>query len=467
MELNLNQMIDTPLYLQVYQDIKDKIHRGELKYNDKLVSKRQLAMQNGISQNTVLGAYNQLLDEGYIYSIERKGYFVANITNQYPLIDCDIPISESEIISKHKYDLTKSVPDPALFPYQKIGRLYQQVLSPDNLPILSMTDYRGLPSLRNGIQAYLSQSRGVPCHPDQIIIGPSTNYLMTRLFEILNLSPGDRIAMENPGFQGIMPVIQHHSLTVCPIGLDDSGLIIDQLQKSKSRLTFVTPNHQYPTGIIMPVDRRLELLNWAIQSNNRYIIEDDYDSEFKYSGQPIASLKHLDRHERVIYLGSFSRNIAPSLRISYMVLPDSLALLYQNFKVYHTMDVNTLSQFVLAEFIQQGDLIQHLNRSRRFYRKKRNQLIESIKNVDPNAIIIGGQAGLHLLLKPSVVFDSTCFLSKIQSAHIKLNLLSHFTMNSNIENDQILFINYSSIPLNEIDHLIQKIYHYLYASQNT
>lgn len=208
----------------------------------------------------------------------------------------------------------------------------------------------------------------------------------------------------------------------------------------------------------MPLTRRQALLNWANLKDDRYVIENDYDSEFKYSGIPIPSLKYLDQKQKVIYLGSFTRNVSPGIRMSYMVLPDNLLKQYRESYRSYSSPLSTSEQWVIRNFLNDGHFNTHLNRSRTFYKKKRDKMIEAIKTIDSNAKIYGENAGLHLLVRPSLAFDGLHFKNRALKEGIRLSLLSDYATNKMDGQDNTLFISFSNIPKKDIDNLIEELY---------
>lgn len=456
MLLNLNHESDTPLYIQIYQQLKQKIHARELGTNEKLTSKRQLAQLNHVSENTVMNAYNQLLTEGYIYSKERKGYFVADVklqVNPPTLVKKEEP---KPIKTEITYNLTRSNPDKELFPFSVFAKLYRQVLNQPPAALLSATDGQGLYELRMALQRYLSQSRGVPCTPEQLILGPSAEYLLSILLQLLEDEP--TIGVEDPGYTGFHQLFDRLDLTTMPIAVDEQGVNVQKIEKADIDLMLVTSNHQFPTGSIMPLPRRQQLLSWANQKADRYIIENDYDSEFKYSGIPIPALKYLDQQNKVIHLGSFTRVLSPSIRISYMVMPATLLAQYKKKFSSLSAPLGTAEQWVIHDFIQEGHFSTHLNRSRTFYKKKRDYMIQAIRHLDPEAEIYGENAGLHLLVNPSFHFDGPGFKKRVLNEGIKLNLLSDYADQPKEQDENTLFLSFSNIPKEDIEKVIQKLH---------
>ncbi len=456
MLLAINTESKTALYIQIYQLLKEKIHQQEFKTNEKLPSKRQLAKTNNISENTVTSAYEQLLVEGYIYSIERKGYYVSNIEFHTPINHLEDTVIELEPKCSFIYNFTRSNPDQELFPFAVFTRLYRDVFQRPYNQLIGETDGQGLFPLRKQLQTYLSISRGVPTSPEQIILGPSTEYLLSILFDLFDDQP--IIGVENPGYQGFQQLFNRANITFYPIPITTQGLDIELLSRSPVNLMIVTSNHQFPTGNIMPLNQRQALLNWTNESNNRYIIENDYDSEFKYSGIPIPSLKYLDQGNRVIHIGSFTRLLSPGIRLSYMVLPDKLIKIYNKKFSSTSSTLSTFEQWVIHDFIKDGHFSTHLNRSRTFYKRKRDKMIQAILQNDPYAKIFGEKAGLHLLVEPSFIFNGSLFKKQAATSGIKLNLLSDYSYQKNPYEDNKIFLSFSSIPTSKMEKVIKDIF---------
>lgn len=462
MLLAINPDSKTSLYVQLYQLLKEKIHQEEFKTNEKLPSKRQLAQRNNISDNTVMNAYNQLLVEGYIYSIERKGYYVSNIEFHNPSVYLDeeahrkkdpIKIGKKELFD---YDFTRSNPDQDLFPYSVFAKLYRQLFQEPNDQLISESDGQGLYPLREELQQYLSLSRGVPSTPEQIVLGPSSEYLLAILFQLLDEDL--HLGLEDPGYQGFQNLLERSNIPYSPITVSESSLDLKELSQSAVNLMIVTSNHQFPTGKIMALKERQALLSWANQAPNRYIIENDYDSEFKYSGIPIPSLKYLDQNNRVIHIGSFTRLLSPGIRLTYMVLPDKLVSRYQELFIGSSASLTSFEQWVIHDFMAEGHFTTHLNRSRTFYKKKRDQVIQAIKKEDPQAKIYGEKAGLHLLVEASFDFDGSLFKKKAAENKIKLNLLNDYSFGKKEDAGKSIFLSFSSISEKDIDQIIKDIF---------
>lgn len=462
MFIAINRDSKTPLYVQLYQELKELIYQKTFETNEKLPSKRQLAQKNKISENTVVNAYEQLLIEGYIYSIERKGYYVSDIQFHSPPLPFEKEISRKQEPKKEKnlftYDFTRSNPDHNLFPYTVFSKLYRQLFQSTDDQLIAESDSQGLYPLREQLQKYLSLSRGVPCSPEQIILGPSSEYLLSILFQLIDVDI--HLGLENPGYQGFEDLIDRSNIAYSPIPVSKKGLNLNELSQSAVNLMIVTSNHQFPRGNIMPLKKRQKLLAWANQLPNRYIIENDYDSEFKYSGIPIPSLKYLDKNNRVLHLGSFTRLLSPGIRLSYMVLPDKLISRYQELFSKSSSNLSSFEQWIIYKFMAGDQFSSHLNRSRTFYKKKRDKLIQAIKKQDPYAVIHGEKAGLHLLVQPSTPFDGLLFKELAAKNKIKLTLLNDYFIDDSqqVDEEKSIFISFSSIPEEKIDEVIKVLF---------
>ncbi len=389
----------TPLYEQIYQNIKKKITDGTLACNTKLPSSRALAEQLFISRSTVNSAYEQLLSEGYIYAKEKSGYFVADISYSTTIELCSNPIEPDSLCvesPKAPYSFSPFAIDTELFPYTVWRKLMNEAVGSLNAQTLSLGDPIGDFEFRTAISEYLAQSRGVRCTPDQILIGAGTDYLLMLLCGLFTADL--KIAMENPTYLRAYHVFCGLGRMVNPVPVTKTGIDIRKLSASDSSIAYVTPSHQYPLGAVMPVTHRRELLDWAYSSPKRYIIEDDHDSEFRYKGLPIPSLQGMDTKGRVIYLGTFSRIIAPAIRVSYMVLPPELCRLYRQKFPHYSSTVSRVDQRILTEFIRGGYLERHLNKMRKTYHQRHDALLRALHCFGNSIDISGEYAGLHLVV---------------------------------------------------------------------
>ncbi|MDQ0803181.1 GntR family transcriptional regulator/MocR family aminotransferase [Priestia megaterium] len=396
----LNRKDDMPLYQQLYEYIKKEIVSSRVEVNDKLPSIRSLADYLNVSRNTVDVAYQQLLAEGYVESRPKSGMYVTN--TQFDLLQIDKkpavflhPHSETKSCT---YDFRYGKVDSRLFPLNEWKKRYNESLQTYRESLFTYQESQGEESLRKEIAMYLYQSRGVVCSKHQIIIGAGTQQSLSLLAQMLKPSIRD-IAFENPCYDGASFVFKQHGFSLKPVSLNNKGINIQELYDSLARAVYVTPSHQFPYGMIMPVSRRIELLKWA-NDRNGFIIEDDYDGEFRYKSSPIPSLQSLDTKGRVIYTGTFSKSFMPSLRISYLVLPEVLLKEYHEHFSLYEQAVPTLHQRTLGLMMKNGEWSKHLRRVRTVYQLKHVTLLAALqKELNENITISGESAGLHILVR--------------------------------------------------------------------
>lgn len=409
------------LYEQIYEYIKQEIKAGKLPYGERLPSTRSLAEYLQVARSTVELAYGQLTSEGYIEARPYKGYFVCKVEELFRFTEAEaggissvgveakkgestLP-SDSDRVQKQSgggnvtgplYDFSPTGIDMSQFPFSVWKKITRNILSDSHSKLFSQGNVQGDYCLRETIARYLHSSRGVNCHPDQIIVGAGNDYLLMLLEKIL----GERvsIAMENPTYLRAYKIFDSFSYPITTVDMDDSGMQTAKLKETDASLVYVMPSHQYPTGTVMPIGRRNELLKWANQAGNRYLIEDDYDSEFRYKGKPIPSLQASDKRDKVIYMGTFSKSIAPAIRVSYMVLPEPLLERYRKKCYFYSTTVSRIDQRILDEFIREGYFERYLNKMRKVYKGKHDMLLELLKPFEERFVITGENAGLHLLL---------------------------------------------------------------------
>ena len=384
------------LYAQLYAALRDQIVSGQRPAGAKMPSKRIMAQSMNISVNTVDAAYRQLESEGYIQVRPRSGFYV-----------CDIEELAPHLETVEETGPTGAAEDPVSVDFSPGGiaaekfplRRWQQLLRAqmEDRTALTSTPPEGDPGLRQAIAAYLYRARGVKCNPEHIIIGAGSVNLLTCLSYLL---PNEcDFAVENPVYNRAYQIFARMGHRVVPAQIDHSGVMPQPLEELEQAVLYTTPSHQYPLGLCMPMGRRVQLLNWCSHKPFRYVIEDDYDSEFRYDSRPIPSLQSIDRGGRVIYLGTFSRSVSPGLRISYMVLPDTLYRLYRQVYRDFGSGVSALEQRVLREFILQGDFERHLNRMRVYYKNQRSFFVQRLSGFGEVIEIIGEAAGHHLAVR--------------------------------------------------------------------
>lgn len=450
--INLNNNSNIPLYIQLYDFIKDEIQTGKMVSNSKLPSKRKLSKYLEISQNTVESAYDQLITEGYIISLPRKGYYVSELQEVINIKSKKEYINEKSSKKKpYKYEFYSSRVDIEGFPYTIWRRIYKEVLTEDNNELLQIGHSQGDRNLRKAINNYLRFSRGVNSNIDNIIIGAGTEYLIQIIINILGRNK--RFSVEEPGYYKIKKILKINGVNPIPIPIDNQGVNVDRLRESNSEVIHITPSHQFPTGIIMPINRRIQILNWANESKERYIIEDDYDSEFRFEGKPIPALQSLDNKGKVIYLGTFSKCFSPSERIAYMVLPDELMKIYRKDFSFLACTVSRSAQQALVRFIEEGYFERHLNKMRNIYKRKREFLVSLIKKNLKDVEIIGTNSGLHLLLKVNNGMSEKELIESAGEKGVRILGLSNSYL-SNLKERNTVFLGYANLKYDEIEEAI-------------
>lgn len=448
-----------PLYVQLYKYIKDEIRAGTIKPDAKLPSKRKLACSLGISQNTIQTAFDQLCAEGYVESRPRIGIFVKkledNLISTLPNISNINELEKNEDDFEYIMDFRASDVDLNNFPYSTWRKLTMQSLYSDQGNLLLIGDEQGNEALRKEIGKYLFQSRCVRCDAEQIVIGAGTQYMLILLSMLLGK---DHVyGIENPGYNRARNVLKNQGITVLPITVEEDGICIDALRKSPAKVVYITPSHQFPRGSIMPVSRRLELLNWC-EENHGYIIEDDYDSEFRYKGRPIPSLQGLDKNGNVIYLGTFSKSLIPSMRISYLVLPQKLLKKYQKCFNTYKQTVSGLHQDTLCRFMKEGYFSTHINKMRTLYRKKHTVLISAInKYMKDNVEIIGEKSGLHILLRVKNGMTEDELIRSARELKIKVYPTSIYYAENTSAQASIILLGFGGLTEAQIEAGIQTL----------
>lgn len=406
------------LYQQIYEYIRDEIKKGKLPEGEKLPSTRSLAEYLQVARSTVDAAYGQLVAEGYLEARACRGYFVSPSEGLLDIYgsgffegrgempsgsgkerqQAGFPTGEKELPKQAlvKYDFSPHAISLKDFPFATWKKITKNILVYANSEMFALGEAQGDCALRGTIARYLHSSRGVNCTPEQVIVGAGNDYLFMLLEKILGRHVP--VAMEEPTYKRAYQIFQSFAYQVEAIPMDENGMDVEKLRRTKARLAYVMPSHQYPTGVVMPIGRRLELLKWAGEGEGRYIIEDDYDSEFRYRGKPIPALQASDRGGRVIYMGTFSKSIAPAIRVGYMVLPLSLLRVYQENCGFYSCTVSRIDQRILNEFIRDGYFERYLNRMRKIYRGRHDFLLGKIACFEREFAISGENAGLHILL---------------------------------------------------------------------
>lgn len=391
------------LYEQIYEHIREEIKGGKLLSGERLPSTRALAEYLQISRSTVDFAYEQLVSEGYIEAKPHRGFFVCMLEElpegsgqENPVIPEREKQGQEERESAVMYDFSPNGLDMSAFPFGVWKRITKNILTQGNEELFALGEPQGDYDLRQTISRYLHSARGVNCKPEQIVVGAGNDYLLIILEKLLGQGAG--IAMENPTYKRAFRIFQSFGYRVEIVGMDKNGMRAEELYKKQVKAAYVMPSHQYPCGVTMPIGRRMELLRWAGEEEDRYLIEDDYDSEFRYKGKPIPSLQGADAGGNVIYIGTFSKAIAPAIRVSYMVLPPRLLKRYREECYFYSSTVSRIDQRILNEFIKDGYFERYLNKTRKIYREKHDLLLQELKPFLKRFQITGEDAGLHLLL---------------------------------------------------------------------
>ncbi|MDX8342220.1 PLP-dependent aminotransferase family protein [Rossellomorea sp. YZS02] len=399
---SINHDSPTPMYHQIYQYLRTQILSGKIAKNTKLPSVRRLAEQLNVSRNTTQVAYEQLQSEGYIRSENKKGYYVeAMIPDDLLAFDTKKQSVSGEPLKKPELiDFKLGTVDEANFPFKKWRMLTNKVMKDPDM--YSYGDKQGDRWLRMELEDYLFQSRGVKTSADQIIIGGSTQQLLV-LASLLLRDTVQSIAVEDPGYDVARELFSLMSFSVHPIPVtEDDGMMIDPLLLADTRLVYVTPTHHFPFGGTIPVSQRVQLLQWANEVNG-YIIEDDYDSEFRYIHHPVPSLQSIDSSQRVIYMGTFSKALLPTIRVSYMALPENLMMEYRKNMAVFEQTASAIHQRTLAFFMSEGHWYPHLRKMKAIYKRKMNLLINELTKHFGDVITIkGGHSGLFIIMEVKI-----------------------------------------------------------------
>lgn len=450
LSIPINLESNIPMYEQIYQYIKSEISHGALSSGEKLPSTRSLASYLHVSRNTVDMAYAQLLSEGYIDSYPKKGYYINEVANLKTTAE-PIQISTKKVTPtttiSYDYDFSPFSIDLKNFPFHTWQKLMKACLA-DNQDIFLLGDNQGDFEFRRAIQTYIHQSRGVNCSINQIIIGAGADYLLQLLAQLFTET--DLIAMEDPAYKQAFQIFEKLHFKTTAIPVDHNGIQIDKLRASGANIVYVTPSHQFPLGVVMPIHRRMELLKWAMESEHHYIIEDDHDSEFRYKGKPIPSLQGIDTSDKVIYIGTFSRSIAPAIRIGYMVLPKPLLHLYENNLSHYSSTVSRLDQQILTTFIEDGYFERHLNRMRKHYKLKHDAMLQGLKAMQSDIQILGEHAGLHIVVTINTTRKEEEILNAMNDAKIKLYPLSIHYLNQPKDYKPTFLMGYANMNEMEI-----------------
>lgn len=430
-----------PLYEALYRCIRADILSGRLEAGEKLPSKRALADHLEISKVTVEGAYNQLLSEGYLRSEEKVGYFVEAVEQ---LHTDGAPIAlPKEHRDEWLVDLTSNAP-AAGFPFSVWMKLQRQVMLDYADRLLAPMHNQGDGELRCAIARHLREFRNMHVDPQNILVGAGTDFLYNLLLQLLGR---DKVyAVEDPGYRKIRQIYAAGGVECIPAPMDGQGVIPEAL--GRAQVLHISPSHHFPTGIVTPVKRRQQLLEWAAQGQDRWLIEDEYDSEFRFDAHPVASLQAMDRLGRVIYMNTFSKTLAPSIRISFMILPAELMERFQRQLGFYSCTVPSFEQFTLARFLEQGHFEKHINRMRRSYRARRNRVTQTVMSsrFGPELTLLEQDAGLHFLIRVKTQRSDRELTRLCAQAGIRIRSLGEYYWDRVPEwAEHCLVVNYSGL----------------------
>ena len=449
---HLDPQSKTPLYEQLYRAIRADIMSGALAGGARLPSKRKLAANLRVSQVTVETAYGQLLAEGYLVSEPRRGYFVQRQL-AVPAAPSPAPVAapaQAAPADGCRYDFRTNIVDTDCFPFSVWARLSRSVLSEYSDRLLQAADPCGAIELRVQIARYLHDFRGINVSPDNILVGAGSEYLMHLVIQLLGR---ERIyALENPGYRKLYQIFAANGAAVRPLPLDKSGLRADALAASDASVVYLTPSHHFPLGTVMPAARRMEILRWAA-AGDRYIIEDDYDSEFRYASRPIPALGELDRAGRVVYVNTFAKSLSPGLRIGYLVLPDALMARYRERFSLYSSTVPSFDQQTLAAFLRIGGFERHISRSRKVYQARRDALMAALDRelaALPHEVS-RSEAGLHLLLHMRCGLRERELIERARDAGVRVYGLSAYYMPPVQPPRATLVLGYAGLTAQQID----------------
>ena len=449
---HLDPQSKTPLYEQIYRAIRADIMSGALAGGARLPSKRKLAANLRVSQVTVETAYGQLLAEGYLVSEPRRGYFVQRQL-AVPAAPSPAPVAapaQAAPADGCRYDFRTNIVDTGCFPFSVWARLSRSVLSEYSDRLLQAADPCGAIELRVQIARYLHDFRGINVSPDNILVGAGSEYLMHLVIQLLGR---ERIyALENPGYRKLYQIFAANGSAVRPLPLDKSGLRADALAASDASVVYLTPSHHFPLGTVMPAARRMEILRWAA-AGDRYIIEDDYDSEFRYASRPIPALGELDRAGRVVYVNTFAKSLSPGLRIGYLVLPDALMARYRERFSLYSSTVPSFDQQTLAAFLRTGGFERHISRSRKLYQARRDALMAALDRelaALPHEVS-RSEAGLHLLLHMRCGLRERELIERARDAGVRVYGLSAYYMPPVQPPRATLVLGYAGLTAQQID----------------
>ena len=454
---NLEERGKSNLYEYLYACIKKDIQDGQLKPGEKLPSKRTLARNLGVSVITVENAYAQLLLEGFLLSEEKRGYYVASSPQEKSLLKKKAPFVTKYTDHEYFADFCASKTPYEFFPYATWAKLMREVLTAKDTSLLKTVPFNGIEGLRVSIAEYLYQMRGMNISPDCIIIGAGVEYLYGQLIRLLGRD--SLYAVEDPGYSLIDRAYRSYGLQWKHVSVDTQGILVPLLQESGANVVHVSPSNQFPMGTTMPLQRRKELLQWAWEGENRYIVEDDFDCEFRVGGKPLPTLFCMDQKDRVIYMNTFSKTLTPSIRISYIVLPESLMERYVQTLSFYSCTVSSFEQRALEKFINGGYLERHINRMTHYYRELRQTLMKEIQasSLKDRVVLHPMQAGTQFLMRIKTNLPDEELAQAIAQKEVHVAFLTQHCEGEICMVPHIMVLNYSSVPQERIPEAVRRL----------
>ena len=460
----LDDTSEVPLHRQLHEELRRSILSGRLRPASRVPSTRALARSLGVSRTTVTQCYEDLISEGYLQAAIGSGTFICRhlpeellkvepikrSTNPTPPITQSLRLSAYGTRAHSSAQPERRSPNakfsfrhwrPAFdqLPLRQWRRLILRHSRSNNTVFDYTEDPFGFVGLREAIASYLGRSRAVRCEPSQVFICSGAQRAVDLVTRV-SIEPGDAVAMEDPGYLGARQVFSAQGAKLLPVRVDESGIVVDQLKKissSKIQLVYVSPSHQFPTGVLLSLTRRLELLAWAAQEN-ALIIEDDYDSEYRYGGRPVPALQGLDQHDSVIYVGTFSKVLFPSLRLGYLVAPQRLVETLAHAKWLSDRQSPLIEQYALADFINEGHLERHIRRMRMLYESRRNALVSAFSEYLPNRVsVLGDKAGMHLMARIRTDLSDHELIARAAERGVEIVSARSYYVHSKYKNDFI------------------------------
>lgn len=449
-----------PLYQKLYNFIKADITKGVLLPGEKLPSRRSLSGNLGISTVTVDNAYDQLVEEGYIEAVPKRGYFVAE-TLKISFSEekkSDYKAKAKKTKDEYDFDFSLSRPAAETFPFSVWAKLTRENVTGRSDKLLEVSESSGIYELREAIAGHLASFRGLHASPDQIVVGAGTEYLYGLIIKLLGKDK--KYCVEDPGYRKISQIYEAEGVKHAFGKMDSSGLLVSELVRTKADIAHISPTHHFPTGITMPIGRRGEIMAWAMEEEGRYIVEDDYDSEFRLRGNPIPPLQSMDTSEKVIYINTFSKSLTSTIRIGYMVLPAHLAERFYEKLSFYSCTVPTFDQYNLSDFIKKGYFEKHINRMRHQYTRKRESVLEIIKReldgVDYR--LIENDSGLHFILQLFTKHTDKEIEDMLKKSRIKISAVSDYCMETPDKRLQGRFIiDYSNLDTGLLPKALQTL----------